>query len=173
MPKNRPAIERAAGRNSVFVDSSAWIALFSRRDQHHHQADHLFRMTVASKRPLITSNLVLAEIYRLLLYRAGSKAAITALEKIEASPLVTIEFADFKNHQSAKSRLKNLSQYGISYTDAVSFSLMEATGCREALTFDRHFQLLSRPYGRIHSLPDLRTSKRFRFGPPRAKSMRH
>ena len=141
MPKSRPAIERAAGRSSVFVDSSAWIALFSRRDQHHNEADRAFRMVVASKRPLITSNLVLAEIHRLLLYRAGSIAAITALEKIEASSLVSIEFADSKIHQSAKNWLKKLNDHHISYTDAVSFSLMEATGCREALSYDRNFQM--------------------------------
>jgi hypothetical protein len=27
----------------LFVDSSAWIALFSARDQHHGEADALFR----------------------------------------------------------------------------------------------------------------------------------
>lgn len=140
MPKRNPDIEKAAGSRSIFVDSSAWIALFSRRDQHHDEADRAFRMIVAMKQRLITSNLVLAEIHRLLLYRAGSKAAIAALEKIEASPLVTIEFADLKAHQSAINRLKNSIEHEISYADAVNFSMMAAAGCKEALSYDHHFR---------------------------------
>jgi hypothetical protein len=46
------------------------------------------------KQRMFTSNLVLAETHRLLLYRAGSEAALIALQKIEASPLVRIEFAN-------------------------------------------------------------------------------
>ncbi len=140
MQKRNPVIEKAAGSRSIFVDSSSWIALFSRRDQHHDEADRVFRTIVASKQRLFTTNLVLAEIHRLLLYRAGSSAAIAALEKIEASPLVRIEFATAKNHQSATNWLKKLNKLSISYTDAISFSIMEAAGCREALSYDHHFR---------------------------------
>jgi uncharacterized protein len=140
LPRNNPAIEKAAGRHSIFVDTSAWIALFSRRDQHHYDADRMFRMIVASRRQLFTSNLVLAEIHRLLLYRAGSKAANAALEKIEASSLVAIEFADSKRHKSAINRLRKLNEHEISYTDAVSFSMMETVNCREAFSYDHHFE---------------------------------
>ena len=101
----------------------------------------MFRTIVASRQRLFTTNLVLAEIHRLLLYRAGSRAAIAALEKIEASPLVRIEFANAKNHQSATNWLKKLNEHTISYTDAVSFSMMEAAGCREALSYDHHFRI--------------------------------
>ena len=140
MQKRNPAIEKAARNRSIFVDSGSWIALFSRRDQHHDEADRMFRTIVASKQPLFTTNLVLAEIHRLLLYRAGSKAAIAALEKIEASPLVRVEFANAKNHQSATNWLKKLNEHSISYTDAISFSIMEALGCREVLSYDHHFR---------------------------------
>ena len=140
MQKKNPAIGKAAGRRSIFVDSSSWIALFSRRDQHHDEADRMFRTIVASKHPLFTTNLVLAEIHRLLLYRAGSKAALAALEKIEASPLVRIEFADAKHHQSATNWLKKLNEHSISYTDAISFSIMGTAGCRKVLSYDHHFR---------------------------------
>ena len=77
----------------------------------------------------------------MLLNRAGSSAAIAALEKIEAGPLVRIEFATAKNHQSAINWLKKLNKHSISYTDAISFSVMEAAGCREALSYDHHFRI--------------------------------
>ena len=139
LPKIDRTIGKAGNAHSIFIDSSAWIALFSRRDQHHEEADRVFRAMVVSKRRILTTNLVLAEIHRLLLYRAGIQAAAAALEKIESSPLVEIVFADASNHQSAKDWIKKLQNHPISYTDAVSFSVMKATGCREALTYDGHF----------------------------------
>jgi predicted nucleic acid-binding protein len=121
------------------VDTSAWIAFFSRRDQNHKGADRLFRELLAAKRLLLTTNLVLAEMHRLLLHRAGIRAASAALEKIEASPLVRIEFTGQSQHQSAKEWMARLSECPISYADAVSFAVMEASGCTEVLSFDRHF----------------------------------
>lgn len=96
---------------------------------------------VDSKQQMITSNLVLAEIHRLFLHRAGTNAAVAALKKIEASRLVGIVFADFTHHQSAMIWLAKLLEYSITYADAVSFAIMEAAGCREALSYDRHFQI--------------------------------
>ena len=62
----------------LFVDSGAWIALFSARDQHHAEADALVREAIAQKVPLVTTNLVLAEVHRLLLFRAGARPAMAA-----------------------------------------------------------------------------------------------
>jgi predicted nucleic acid-binding protein len=123
------------------VDSSAWIAFLSARDQHHADADRMFRKAVAKKRLMLTTNLVLAEIHRLLLYRAGIGAAAAALERIEASALVKIEFAGAELHSAARTWLKKLSRHPISYADAVSFAVMEAAGCKEAMSFDHHFRL--------------------------------
>ncbi len=134
-------IRGATVRNSIFVDSSGWIAFFSARDQHHADSDRLFHRTARAKRLLLTTNLVLAEIHRLLLYRAGIKAAAAALDRIEASSLVKIEFAVASHHNAAQIWLKKLSQHPISYADAVSFAVMEASGCKEALSYDHHFRL--------------------------------
>ena len=140
-PKKGRAIEKHAGGNSFFVDSSAWIALFNRRDQYHESADRIFRAAVTSKRSLFTTNLVLAETHRFFLHGAGIKAAAATLAKIEASSLVRIEFAGADHHQSAKSWMEKLKDHPISYTDAVSFAVMKAEGCTEAIAFDHHFRL--------------------------------
>jgi hypothetical protein len=141
LPKKNRAIGKAASSHSIFIDSSAWIALFSRRDQHHGEADRMFRSMVASKERMLTTNLVLAEIHRLFLHRAGIKAATSVLEKVEASPLVKIEFADSTHHQSAMAWMGKLREHPISYTDAVSFSVMEAAGCSDVLSYDQHFRI--------------------------------
>jgi uncharacterized protein len=141
LPKIQCAIGKAANGHSIFIDSSAWIALFSRRDQHHNEADRAFRAIIASRRRMLTTNLVLAEIHRLLLYRAGVQAAAAALKKIEASLLVEIIFSDTASHQSAKDWMMKLQEHPISYTDAVSFAAMKAAGCGEALSYDHHFHV--------------------------------
>jgi len=121
------------------VDTSAFLALLSSRDQYHTQADQLFRKAAASKKLLFTSNLVLAEVHRLVLHRAGVRAAAAALNRIESSRLIRIEFATAAHHSSAKEWLARLSGYSISYADAISFAVMNSTHCSEAITFDRHF----------------------------------
>jgi uncharacterized protein len=139
LPKRDHAIGKAAHNPDIFIDTSAWIALFSRRDQHHCDADGMFRSIIASRQPMLTTNPVLAEIHRLFLHRAGNKAAAAALEKIETSPLVRIIFADSTHHSSAKEWMKKLSDYPISYTAAISFSVMKSADCAKAMSFDNHF----------------------------------
>jgi hypothetical protein len=140
-PKSDRVTQKLAGGNRVFVDSSAWIALFSARDRNHEDADRTFRAAVASNRHMLTTNLILAETHRFFLHKAGIRAAAAALTKIEASPLVQIEFAGAVHHQPAKNWMGKLQDQPISYTDAMSFAVMEALGCREVISYDHHFQI--------------------------------
>ncbi len=141
MRKEERDTGKAGPGPSIFVDSSGWIAFFSRRDQHHAEADRLLRSAIVSNKRLITSDLILAEVHRLLLFRAGSSAAIAALQRIDSSGLVRIEFADDRIHRSAMEFLKKHIGHRITYADAVSFSIMDAAGCGKAITFDAHFRL--------------------------------
>jgi uncharacterized protein len=140
LPKRDRVTENLAIGNSLFVDSSGWIALFSTRDQNHRNADRVFRVAIGSKRRLFTTNLVLAETHRFFLHRAGIRAASAALARIEAGPLVQIEYVDATHHESAKKWMEKLKDHPITYTDAISFAAMEAKGCTQAITYDRHFQ---------------------------------
>lgn len=113
----------------------------SARDQHHTTADALFRRAVTSRKRLLTTNLVMAEVHRLLLFRAGITPAGRALDRIEASPSVSIEFPTVTHHRAARGWLDRLADQAITYTDAVSFAIMESRSCRTALAFDRDFML--------------------------------
>jgi predicted nucleic acid-binding protein len=129
----------AAGPDRLFVDSGAWIALRSRRDQHHAEADRLFREAIRRRIPLVTTSLVLAEVHRLTLFRAGVLPALRTLERIDASPSVTIRFPAADDHAAARRWLDRLAPRPVTYTDAVSFAVMEAVGCRHVLGFDHDF----------------------------------
>jgi predicted nucleic acid-binding protein len=123
----------------LFVDSGAWIALRSRRDRHHAEADRLFREALRRRIPLATTDLVLAELHRLTLFRAGVLPALRALDRIDQSPSVTVHFAAAEHHAAARRWLERLAPHPITYTDAVSFAVMEGLRCRHALAFDHDF----------------------------------
>jgi uncharacterized protein len=139
-PKRPPrAVARRSAPGRVFVDSGAWLALFSASDDNHAAADAQFRRAAAGAVKLFTTNLVLAEVHRLLLFRAGPRAAATALARIDGSSLVSIIFATYAHHQAARAWLDKLSDQKISYTDASSFAAMDAEECRAAMSFDHDF----------------------------------
>ena len=54
---------------------------------------------------------------------------------------IGVVHATVEHHGAARRWLAKLADQPISYTDAVSFAVMEALGCRVALTFDRHFAM--------------------------------
>jgi predicted nucleic acid-binding protein len=87
----------------------------------------------------VTTNLVLAEAHRLTLFRAGVQPALRALERIDASDSVTIHFATADDHTAARRWIERLAPRPITYTDAVSFAVMEARRCRLVLGFDQDF----------------------------------
>lgn len=123
----------------LFVDSGAWIALRSLRDQHHAEADRTFRDALRRRIPLMTTDLVLAELHRLTLHRAGVLPALRALDRIDASPSVTIHFATADDHTAARRWLQRLAPRPVTYTDAISFAVMERLHCRHTLGFDADF----------------------------------
>jgi predicted nucleic acid-binding protein len=139
LPRRRPRTERVAAPGRLFVDSSAWIALRSRRDQHHGEADRLFREAITRRVQMFTTSLVLAETHRLTLFRMGVQPALRALEMIDASPSVTIHFPTADDHAGARRWLDRLRPRPVTYADAVSFAVMEAAGCGQVLGFDQDF----------------------------------
>jgi predicted nucleic acid-binding protein len=138
LPSRPPRTASVAAR--LFVDSGAWIALRSVRDQHHAAADAAFRAAIERRIPLVTTNLIVAELHRLTLFRAGREPAMRALERIDASPSVTVHFATNDDHVAGRRWLERLAPRAVTYTDAVSFAVMEATRCTHVLGFDEDFE---------------------------------
>src|SRR5262249_61411007 len=83
LPTRRHRTARAAAAPArLFVDSGGWIALRSRRDQYHAEADRLFREALQFRIPLVTTHLVIAEAHRLTLFPARLQPARPALQPI-------------------------------------------------------------------------------------------
>ena len=139
MPSLRAHTVRVAVRRKLFVDSGAWIALRSRRDQYHAAADRAFRAAIEQGIPLVTTNLVVAESHRLTLFRAGYEPALRALRAIDASQAIAIHYGSAEDHRAAREWIERLAPRPITYTDAVSFAVVRATKCTHVLGFDEDF----------------------------------
>ena len=124
---------------SLFVDTGAWYALADESDQHHGQAVDIYPELLSSHRHLTTTNLVIGETYILIRRAMGHREAITFLENIGASPRVVKVFSDRILEERAEDILRKYQDQNFSYTDAVSFAVMEHYALEKAFSFDQHF----------------------------------
>ena len=125
--------------SALFVDSSGWIALASARDRRHAEAERTIDQAIGARTRLVTTNLVLAEVHRWVLSRGGPAAARAVIARIEESRSLELTFARKDDHRSALTWLHRFADQHFSYTDAVSFAVMQAARCPIAFTFDRDF----------------------------------
>ncbi|MCX7840568.1 MAG: type II toxin-antitoxin system VapC family toxin [Anaerolineae bacterium] len=127
---------------AIFVDTSAWIAVANQGDNNHTAALYIYPRLLANYQRLVTTNLVIAEVYITLRYELGHRAALTFLENVRTSPRIERVFSTPTLEQEAETILRRYDDQDFSYTDAVSFALMKARGIKEAFTFDKHFSVM-------------------------------
>ena len=123
----------------IFVDSSAWIALADKDDFHHQEASSAYLTILKNYKTLITNNLIVAESYIVLLKELGHKAAMQFLERIKASPRISIVFSNENIEMEAQGMLSKYADQDFSYTDAVCFAVRKRHGIKKAFSFDKHF----------------------------------
>jgi predicted nucleic acid-binding protein len=125
--------------DDVFVDTSAWVALADKDDSHHRDAASSYPSIFKNHKNLVTSNLIIAETYILLLKELRHKAAIEFLERIKASPRILRIYSNENVETEAEGILAKFTDQDFSYTDAVSFVMMKRQKIRKAFCFDKHF----------------------------------
>ena len=123
----------------IFVDSSAWVALANIDDLHHKEAASSYPSMFRNHKTLVTSNLVIAETYIVLLKELGHKAAIEFLERVKASPRILKMCSNENIETEAEWILEKFMDQDFSYADAVSFVIMKRQKIRKAFCFDKHF----------------------------------
>ncbi|HJS70194.1 MAG TPA: PIN domain-containing protein [Gaiellaceae bacterium] len=119
----------------VFVDSSFWIALASRRDAHHGEAEELLE---ACDEALLTSNHVRGETWTWLNRRHGHRSSVAFVDSL-GSRRVQVRLVPEELESEALDWLRRHDERAYSFVDATSFALMRSLGIREALAFDGDF----------------------------------
>lgn len=124
---------------SVFVDTSAFVALRNEAEVEHERARATLAELVAAGDALFTSNYVFAETYTALMVRVGREEAIEWGRRFRASEAIGLIRVDADVEEDAWAILERHDDKRWSYVDATSFALIERDGASEAFAFDAHF----------------------------------
>jgi predicted nucleic acid-binding protein len=128
-----------APRPTVFVDTSAYVALARLDDEHHQEAVAILDVLRLQRARLYTTNFVVAETHALLLRYLGSVAGRAYLRAMDESKGVGVVRAEATDEANAKAIIYRYRDKDFSLTDAISFAVMERLGVALAFAFDRHF----------------------------------
>lgn len=121
----------------VFADTSYYIALVGRHDQHHAKAVALAQ---AFSGQVVTTDFVLLEVGNWL-SRTGDRAVfLKLLDVVGADEQTTVLPATRRLFEAGCSLFARRQDKQWSLTDCISFVVMEQEGLTEALTADHHFE---------------------------------
>jgi uncharacterized protein len=123
----------------IFVDTGAFLALWLPEDGHHKAASAAWDDLQAHPARLFTSSFIIDETVTLLGRRAGAKFAAARARSILASEALSLLRPDAEDERAALAAYEKYADQGVSFTDAVSFTLMRRCRIHRAFTFDAHF----------------------------------
>jgi predicted nucleic acid-binding protein len=124
---------------SVFVDTSAFVALRNGAEAEHERARAALSELLTEGAALYTSNYVFAETYTALMVRVGREEAIEWGRRFRASRAIELVRVEDDVEGDAWEILERHDDKSWSYVDATSFALIEREGSGEAFAFDIHF----------------------------------
>jgi predicted nucleic acid-binding protein len=122
---------------SLFVDTSAFYATLDRGDRHNERAMGLLS---AESEPLVTTDHVLVETWRLAEVRLGRHVAELFWGTLRKGA-ATVENVQPGDLDVAWRIGEDFPDQDFSIFDRTSFAVMERLGIARVATFDRHFAI--------------------------------
>jgi uncharacterized protein len=119
-----------------FVDTSFWVALRFRGDDHHGDALALW---ADRSKPLLTTDHVVGETWTFLRRRLGHAEAVRFIDNVDHSSRLSVVTVDEATEQLAWAWLRRHDERVYSFVDATSFAVMRRDRITEALAFDGDF----------------------------------
>ncbi len=123
----------------LFVDTSAWYPIAVPNHPDHVILADALTEAIRSGRRVVTTNLIVAETYALLLSRTRRQAALGFLRAVQQSPNEVVSATPDLEKRAITHWLERYEDQDFSLADAVSFEVMSGRGIREVLTLDHHF----------------------------------
>ena len=109
-------------------------------DQYHEEALQFREQVLRKKRyEVIATSYILDETLTLIRFRIGIKASIDFSKKLRRSEVVTIAQVSREIEEKALDLFEMYDDKDFSFTDCVSFVVMQEMGIKEAFAFDHHF----------------------------------
>jgi uncharacterized protein len=124
---------------ALLLDTSFVIALEMARDNQHKAALKYWQAYVQNPQPLVTTDLVFAEIVTFFNARGLHAKAVEVGDRLVQSQLVEIVNMTPELSQQAWTFFKRHGDKQYSLADCASFIVMNKRRITRALTFDDHF----------------------------------
>lgn len=125
----------------IFVDTGAFVGRHLAKDQHHRAASDSWAEIGRSGERCVTSNFVIDEAVTLIGRRAGHRFAADVIRRLYTSRALELIRPDAEAELAALSIYETYHDQDVSFTDCISFVLMERRKLRRAFTFDHHFRI--------------------------------
>ena len=107
---------------SVFVDTSAFLAVLDADDAEHERAKKIWENLITNDEVMISTNYVLVETFAVAQRRLGLEA-IRAFQE-DVYPLLTVEWIGESDHRAGVTAVLAASRRKLSLVDCVSFEGM-------------------------------------------------
>lgn len=126
--------------NSIFIDTSAWCALYDKDDKHYRDALKISESLKNAPVKLYTSSLVFAETVTLVRSRIGHVEAVKLGQWLLQERAAEIMDVGREMQRKAFDIFIKYKDKMFSFTDCSSFALMDELNIAEAFAFDKHFE---------------------------------
>ena len=123
---------------SIFVDTSAFLAVLDASDINHPKAKTFWKKIITDGDVLLSHNYILVESSALVLRRLGMEA-LRVFEQ-DIMPILRVIWVTKEVHSAAVGAHLVADRRNLSLVDCVSFEIMRRTGVQKTFAFDRHFQ---------------------------------
>ncbi len=127
------------GPRDVFVDTSGFMALWDESDDYHARAVELQLRLSRDHRQFFTTDYIADETATLLTIRHSHGAACDFLASLATSRALRLEWVGQDRFYAAANLFRNRSDKGWSFTDCVSFAVMQELEIHDCFTTDHHF----------------------------------
>jgi predicted nucleic acid-binding protein len=125
--------------SEIFVDSSAFIALYDKADALHHKAILLSQKSPKEDINLISSTNIIMETSTLLSMRISHQKAVDFLTDIRNGTIEIVN-PDIGLITEAEEIFVNQKSKNVSYSDCICFAIMKEKGINIAFSFDKDFE---------------------------------
>ncbi len=126
----------------IFVDTSAWVALFVREDDFHRDAAEFYAALRKAAVPLLSSYDVFGETLTVIRGRAGLDQAIEFGDAFLKSAILLREEADSGVRRDAWELFRQYRDKPLSFTDCTSFAILKRRSLRHVFSYDSDFRRL-------------------------------
>jgi len=127
----------------VFIDTSAFLALFISSEKYHKQVSRQYSDYRKSRALFFTSHYVLDELYTRLMYDFGrsiTQKTIVIMNKSIEKEELSIFNVDETIFKKAQGILIKFSEHKLSFTDSTSYVLYKDFGMDTIFTLDDDFK---------------------------------